>query len=188
MRIVMKISGEALKNGSNISSSSLDKVLSEVKDISSKHELIIVCGGGNFWRGRNDLNIDSVISDQVGMLATVMNAIALQSYFNLNGVSASCYSSFEVSGIIKKDNFSDVNAIYDRDPKLDGARRIKELSHLELFNMSVGQGVSSLMILDIEAMAKLVKYEIPMYVYNSNMVSNLDDVLSGKVGTRVITE
>ena len=44
------------------------------------------------------------------MLATVMNAIALQSYFNLNGVSASCYSSFEVSGIIKKDNFSDVNA------------------------------------------------------------------------------
>ncbi len=233
MRIVMKISGEALKSDSNISGSNLDKVLSEVKDIASKHELIMVCGGGNFWRGRNDFNIDSVISDQVGMLATVMNAIALQSYLNLNGVSASCYSSFEVPGIIKKDNYSDVNAdlkagkvvifggglgipnlstdmttvskaceydadlilmaknvdaIYDRDPKLEGAKRINKLSHLELFNMSVGQGASSLMILDIEAMAKLVKYEIPMYVYNSNMVSNLDDVLLGKVGTRVIAE
>ena len=233
MRIIMKISGEALKENSNISSNSLRKVLNEVKEISSKHEVMIVCGGGNFWRGRNDLEINNVISDQVGMLATVMNAISICSYFNQNGVDSSCYGSFEIPGIIRKDSLYDVNrdlgnkkvvifggglgipnlstdmttvskaceynadvilmaknvdAIYDRDPKLDGARRIKELSHLELFNMSVGQGVSSLMILDIEAMAKLVKYEIPMYVYNSNMVSNLDDVLSGKIGTRVITE
>lgn len=233
MRIVMKISGEALKNDGNISSDCLRKLLDEVKFLSLKHEVILVCGGGNFWRGRNDLDIDGVISDQAGMLATVMNAISVCSYFNLNGVSASCYSAFEIPGIIKKDSYDLVNsdlalgkvvifggglgipklstdmttvskaceysadmilmaknvdAIYDKDPKLGDAKRIPEISHLELFNMSLGQGASSLMILDIEALAKLVKYEVPMYVYNSNMIDSLDDVLSLRCGTRVITK
>lgn len=232
MRIVMKISGEALKNGSNISSSSLDKVLSEVKDISSKHELIIVCGGGNFWRGRNDLAIKSAISDQIGMLSTVMNSIAINSYFNENNISTTCYSAFEVPGIIKKQNVYDVerdlkegkivilggglgipnlstdmttvskaveysadlilmakniDAIYDRDPKEKDAKKLDEITHEQLLEMSLKQGASSLMILDIEALAKLAKYKVPMYVYNSNMIKNIDEVLKGKEGTRVIT-
>lgn len=232
MRIIMKISGEALKENSNISSNSLRKVLNEVKEISSKHEVMIVCGGGNFWRGRNDLEINNVISDQVGMLATVMNAISICSYFNQNGVDSSCYGSFEIPGIIRKDNLYDVNrdlgnkkvvifggglgipnlstdmttvskaceynadvilmaknvdAIYDRNPKEEGAKKISEISHDDLLKTSLKQGSSSLMILDIEALAKLAKFKIPMYVYNPNKIDNMNDIILGEKGTKVIT-
>lgn len=232
MRVIMKISGEALKGNSNISSNSLRKVLNEVKEIALKHEVMIVCGGGNFWRGRNDLDINNVISDQVGMLATVMNTISICSYFNKNGVETSCYGSFEIPGIIRKDNLYDVNedlsnrkvvifggglgipnlstdmttvskaceynadiilmaknvdAIYDRNPKEEGAKKISEISHDDLLMTSLKQGSSSLMILDIEALAKLAKYKIPMYVYNPNEIDNMNDIILGEKGTKVIT-
>lgn len=232
MRIIMKISGEALKNENNISSNNLNNLLKEIKQIKENNELILVCGGGNFWRGRNDLAIKSVISDQIGMLSTVMNAIAINSYFNENNILSTCYSAFEVSGIIKKQNVYDVekdlkegkivilggglgipnlstdmttvskaveysadlilmakniDAIYDRDPKEKDAKKLDEITHEQLLEMSLKQGASSLMILDIEALAKLAKYKVPMYVYNSNMIKNIDEVIKGKEGTRVIT-
>ena len=232
MRIIMKISGEALKNENNISSNNLNNLLKEIKQIKENNELILVCGGGNFWRGRNDLAIKSVISDQIGMLSTVMNAIAINSYFNENNILSTCYSAFEVSGIIKKQNVYDVekdlkegkivilggglgipnlstdmttvskaveysadlilmakniDAIYDRDPKEKDAKKLDEITHEQLLEMSLKQGASSLMILDIEALAKLAKYKVPMYVYNSNMIKNIDEVIKGKEGTRFIT-
>ena len=232
MRIIMKISGEALKNENNISSNNLNNLLKEIKQIKENNELILVCGGGNFWWGRNDLAIKSVISDQIGMLSTVMNAIAINSYFNENNILSTCYSAFEVSGIIKKQNVYDVekdlkegkivilggglgipnlstdmttvskaveysadlilmakniDAIYDRDPKEKDAKKLDEITHEQLLEMSLKQGASSLMILDIEALAKLAKYKVPMYVYNSNMIKNIDEVIKGKEGTRVIT-
>ncbi len=230
MRIVMKISGEALKDDSNISEDSLKKVFTIVKQLCKRHEIILVCGGGNFWRGRNNLKINNIVSDHIGMLATAMNAIAINSYFNLNGINSNCYSAFEIPGIIKKDNVLDINkelkmgnviilggglgipnlstdmttvskaveyqadlilmaknidAIYNKDPKEKDAIKLKELTHEQLFNMSLKQGASSLMILDIEALAKLVKYKIPMFVYNPNLIKNIDDVIKGKIGTKV---
>lgn len=88
MRIVLKISGESLKDDQNISNEALDNVLERVKDIKKESELIIVVGGGNFWRGRNDLNIENDTSDYIGMLATCMNALALESFLNNNGLKA----------------------------------------------------------------------------------------------------
>ena len=89
MRIVIKVSGESLKKDYNISEDTLDKLYRNILEIKKDNELIIVCGGGNFWRGRNKLSINGVISDQVGMLGTVMNAIAINSYLNLKGISSS---------------------------------------------------------------------------------------------------
>ena len=80
-----------------------------------------------------------------------------------------------------------IDAIYDRDPKEKDAKKLDEITHEQLLEMSLKQGASSLMILDIEALAKLAKYKVPMYVYNSNMIKNIDEVLKGKEGTRVIT-
>lgn len=233
MRIVIKVSGESLKKDYNISEDTLDKLYRDILEIKKDNEFIIVCGGGNFWRGRNKLSINGVISDQVGMLGTVMNAIAINSYLNLKGISSSCYSAFDVAGIIKKSNINDVNkdlregkviilggglgvpnlstdmttvskaveynadlilmsknidAVYDKDPKLDGARKIKEISHEELLNMSLKQGISSLMVLDLEALLTLAKHKIPIYVYNSNTIDSIKDVLDGKEGTRIITK
>ena len=233
MRIVLKISGESLKDDYNISEKCLEKIYNDIKDLSESNELMIVVGGGNFWRGRNKINIDSEVSDYIGMLATIMNSKALNSYLIKNGILSTCYSAFEIPGIIRKPseleiendlknkkvvifggglgvpNLStdmttvskaieynadlilmskNIDAVYDKDPKEEGAKKISEINHEELLNMSLKQGIDSLMVLDIEALTSLAKHKIPLYIYNSNVVKNINDVFEGKVGTKVITK
>ena len=109
MRIIMKVSGESLKNKENISSEMLEILLKDVKELKkANHEIVIVLGGGNFWRGRNDLDISAPVSDQVGMMATVMNAVSVNDYLNNNGIISECYSAFAVEGIAKKYHYHDV--------------------------------------------------------------------------------
>ena len=108
MRIVLKVSGESLKGNFNLDKDKLETIYNEVKEISKHNELLIVVGGGDFWRGRNNLGIDNSISDYIGMLGTIMNALAIESYLNTKGISASSYSTFEVSGVIKKSIKSDI--------------------------------------------------------------------------------
>ena len=232
MRVVLKISGESLSGNGCIDSVMLDRVLAQVKELSLDNEVILVVGGGNFWRGRNDLNINKVISDNIGMLATVMNGMAICSYLNNNGVKSRCYGSFDVSGMVERENVSsvlsdlsngyvvvfggglgipnlstdmttiskaisydaslilmakNVDGVYDKDPKKFDAKKFDVLTHQELFDLSIKQGASSLMILDIEALAALVKHKIPMYIYNSSDVDSLNDVMEGKVGTKVVS-
>lgn len=233
MRIVLKVSGESLKGDFNIDEKSLDGLYKGVLDISTNNELIIVVGGGNFWRGRNKLDIDKSTSDYIGMLGTVMNAIAISSYLNNKGIESSCYSAFEVSGVVKKEikidiekdlkdkkiivlggglgipNLStdmttvskaieynadlilmakNIEAIYDKDPKEAGAKKIDEISHEELLKMSLNQGVSSLTILDLEALVELAKHKIPLYLYSFKKIKNINEVFLGKIGTKVITK
>lgn len=79
-RVLLKLSGEYLakENGTGID---FEKILDLAKII-KKHinqniEIAIVIGGGNFWRGRNNTMLNSCTSDYIGMLATTMNALAL---------------------------------------------------------------------------------------------------------------
>lgn len=232
MRVVLKISGESLSGNGCIDSLMLDRVLAQVKELSLDNEVILVVGGGNFWRGRNDLNINKVVSDNIGMLATVMNGMAISSYLNECGIKSRCYGSFDVSGMVLRENVSsvlddlsngyvvvfggglgvanlstdmttvskaisydadfilmakNVDGVYDKDPKKFDAKKFDILTHQELFDLSIKQGASSLMILDIEALAALVKHKIPMYIYNSSDINNLNDVIDGKVGTKVVS-
>ncbi len=108
MRIVLKVSGESLKGDSNIDTKKIEKICSEIREIGKDNELLVVVGGGNFWRGRNSLNISSATSDYMGMLGTIMNALAMESYLNKDEVIATCYSAFEVLGVVKKAILSDV--------------------------------------------------------------------------------
>ena len=232
MRVVLKTSGESLSGNGCIDSLMLDRVLTQVKELSLDNEVILVVGGGNFWRGRNDLNINKVVSDNIGMLATVMNGMAISSYLNECGIKSRCYGSFDVSGMVLRENVSsvlddlsngyvvvfggglgvpnlstdmttvskaisydadfilmakNVDGVYDKDPKKFDAKKFDILTHQELFDLSIKQGASSLMILDIEALAALVKHKIPMYIYNSSDINNLNDVIDGKVGTKVVS-
>jgi uridylate kinase len=79
-RIVLKLSGEALAGGKK-SGLDMPTVLNICKSIKRCHdegaEIGIVVGGGNFWRGRTSENMDKVRADQIGMLATAMNALAI---------------------------------------------------------------------------------------------------------------
>ena len=78
-RVILKISGEALAGESKfgLDEEMLSQVAKQIKEI---HELgvqvAIVVGGGNFWRGRTSKSMDRATADYMGMLATVINAMA----------------------------------------------------------------------------------------------------------------
>lgn len=84
-RVLLKLSGEALmEEGSRgINPAALRSIAGEIKEAvkATKCELAIVIGGGNIWRGVRDGGgiIDRVNSDNMGMLATIINSLALQS-------------------------------------------------------------------------------------------------------------
>ena len=82
-RIILKVSGESL-SGSNsygINGYTISSIAQQVKEVISLGvQVAIVCGGGNIWRGiaGSAKGIDRATSDYMGMLATVMNSLALQ--------------------------------------------------------------------------------------------------------------
>jgi uridylate kinase len=82
-RIVLKVSGESLSgnNGYGIDAAMISSIAEQVKEVVELNvEVAIVCGGGNIWRGiaGSAKGIDRATADYMGMLATVMNSLALQ--------------------------------------------------------------------------------------------------------------
>ncbi|MDD7571061.1 MAG: UMP kinase [Eubacteriales bacterium] len=88
-RVVIKISGEALAgpSGTGIDNHIVNKVVQQIKVV---HDLGIdvgiIIGGGNFWRGRQGVDMDRTTADHMGMLATVINSLALQDALEHSGV------------------------------------------------------------------------------------------------------
>jgi uridylate kinase len=100
------LSGEALREvGSrdNISPEIVDRIANEVKDAmaTGRVELGIVVGGGNFWRGASASarGMDRATADYVGMLATVMNSLALQGALEHKGVPCVVQSAIEMKNV-----------------------------------------------------------------------------------------
>jgi uridylate kinase len=103
-RIVLKLSGEALlgEERSGIDLKSLFRFAREIKKgVSRNIQLGIVVGGGNIWRGARDqgLGLERAISDNMGMLATVINALALQNTLEQVGVSTRVMSAIPVTNV-----------------------------------------------------------------------------------------
>ena len=101
-RVLLKISGEALAGSGRfgINEEMTRKVASEVKQIHDLgEEVAIVVGGGNFWRGRTSKDMDRATADYMGMLATVMNSLALQDAFLALGVPAKVQTAIEMREI-----------------------------------------------------------------------------------------
>jgi len=105
-RVVLKLSGEALRaSGSqdNISPEIVGRIAREIhaarKD--SDVELAIVVGGGNFWRGASASarGMDRATADYVGMLATVMNALALQAALEQEGEECIVHSAIHMQNV-----------------------------------------------------------------------------------------
>ncbi|NMW84592.1 UMP kinase [Peptoniphilus sp. AGMB00490] len=101
-RIVLKLSGEALA-GSNSVGIDIDYVNLIARQVKKIYELGvetgIVVGGGNFWRGRDENNIDRATSDYMGMLGTVMNALALQDSLEKLGVITRVQTAIEMKQV-----------------------------------------------------------------------------------------
>ena len=82
-RIVLKLSGEALAGdqGYGLSPEVVKSVANQVKEVVELGvEVAVVVGGGNIWRGKvgSEMGMDRTTADYMGMLATVMNSLALQ--------------------------------------------------------------------------------------------------------------
>ena len=104
-RVILKLSGEALRaTGSkdNMSPEILDRIAREIKVITEQGvEVAIVVGGGNFWRGASASNrgMDRPTADYIGMLATVMNSLALQSAIKAEGVEVIVQTAIQMQNV-----------------------------------------------------------------------------------------
>lgn len=101
-RIMLKISGEALAGSNNFGINPI--ILSNISDkIKSAWEMGveigIVVGGGNFWRGRSSKGMDRTTADHMGMLATVMNSLALQDALESRGVPTRVQTALDMPRI-----------------------------------------------------------------------------------------
>ena len=97
MRIVLKLSGEALagSKGTGYDETVVRVIAKQVKQLLDKgHQVGIVTGGGNFWRGAKNNEIDRSKADQMGMLATVMNCIYVSEIFRGEGMDTEIFTSF----------------------------------------------------------------------------------------------
>ncbi|MBO7196699.1 MAG: uridine monophosphate kinase [Clostridia bacterium] len=90
-RILLKLSGEALagKNNEIYDINFVDKVAAAIKEcVDNGHQLAVVVGAGNIWRGRAGGDMDRIEADRMGMLATVINAICLKDALERAGAPA----------------------------------------------------------------------------------------------------
>ncbi|MBP1949155.1 UMP kinase [Virgibacillus litoralis] len=100
-RIVLKLSGEALsgKEGYGIEPQVIQSVAAQVKEVAELGvEVAIVVGGGNIWRGKvgSEMGMDRATADYMGMLATIMNSLALQDSLENNGIQTRVQTSIEM--------------------------------------------------------------------------------------------
>ncbi len=103
-RVILKLSGEALSGskGQGYDDGLIEDIARQVKAIVEKGiDVGVVIGGGNYWRGRSNNNIDRTKADQIGMLATIMNCIYVSEIFRSCGIMTSILTPFECGSMTK---------------------------------------------------------------------------------------
>jgi len=112
-RTIIKLSGEALSGntGSSFCDSTIDAIAVQLKAaLDAGTQIALVVGGGNFWRGRVGQQVmDRVKADQIGMLATVMNALYLSEAFKRHNIR---------SAVMTPMPFANMTTVYDKDTAL----------------------------------------------------------------------
>ena len=102
-RVILKLSGEALaKKEGGYNDELIENIANQVKTIVNKGtDVGVVIGGGNYWRGRSNDNIDRTKADQIGMLATIMNCIYVSEIFRSQGIKTNILTPFECGSMTK---------------------------------------------------------------------------------------
>lgn len=105
-RVLLKLSGEALMGDDpyGINKSTIDGIVAEISQVvADKVELAIVIGGGNIFRGvaLGASGMDRATADYMGMIATVMNALALQDAFRQSGIEARVQSALRIDQVVE---------------------------------------------------------------------------------------
>lgn len=103
-RVLLKVSGEALAGNDRfgINPSVVKDIARQIKDAKDLGvEIAVVCGGGNIWRGKtgSEMGMERASADYMGMLATVMNGIALQNALETVGVDTRLLSAISMKEV-----------------------------------------------------------------------------------------
>lgn len=101
-RVMIKLSGEALagEQGFGIDPTTVQQISESIKEVYVHGvEISVVVGGGNFWRGRQGFGMDKSTADYMGMLSTVLNALALQDALEQMDVPVRVQTAIEMKEI-----------------------------------------------------------------------------------------
>jgi uridylate kinase len=103
-KIVLKLSGEILQGKDrHVDIKYIENLAKDISEIVKKgYKIALVIGGGNIWRHRDnaDLKMDRVHSDQIGMMATIMNALILEDMFKEKGIKVKAVSNLSVPAVL----------------------------------------------------------------------------------------
>ena len=101
-RILLKLSGEALagEKGFGLNQDVIAGVVDQIVEVHAMGvEVGLVIGGGNFWRGRQGTKMDRTTADHMGMLATIMNGLALQDAIEKKGVPSRLQTALSIPSV-----------------------------------------------------------------------------------------
>lgn len=101
-RVILKLSGEALagEKRTGIDTETVSNIAEQIKRLNNLGiQVAVVVGGGNFWRGRSTKDMERVTSDYMGMLGTMMNALALQDALENMNVVTRVQSAIEMKQV-----------------------------------------------------------------------------------------
>src|SRR5437016_8166793 len=229
-RVLLKLSGEALgaTQGFGVASLRIPAIAAALADVHSLGvQIAIVVGGGNFFRGvaEQARDMDRVSADHMGMLATVINALALQDALEKQSIYTRVMSAIEMNQVaepfirrralrhlekgrivifaagtgspyfstdtaaslrateIKADvimKATRVNGIYDADPRLvTDAKMFETISYLDMLKLG-------LKVMDATAISLCRENNMPIIVFNLNVLGNIKRVVQGeKIGSLV---
>ena len=114
-KVIIKLSGEALSgnNTHGIDKEVIYEICNKIKNLREKNvQVAVVVGGGNFWRGRSNQYLDNITTNNIGMLSTVMNALALESVLKDINCPAKAVSALEMNKIISFANMNEIKEEY----------------------------------------------------------------------------
>ena len=229
-RILLKLSGEALAGdkGFGVETTRIHAMAAEIRDVHDLGiEIALVVGGGNFFRGvaEQARDMDRVSADHMGMLATVINALALQDALERRGQPTRVQTAIQMAQVaepyirrravrhlekgrvlilaagtgnpyfstdtaaslrateIKADvimKATRVNGIYDADPRLvTDAKMFETISYLDMLKLG-------LKVMDATAISLCRENNMPIIVFNLNVLGNIKRVVQGeKIGSLV---
>ena len=192
-RILLKLSGEALclNKGYGIDAETVRRIAGEVQKVHALGvEIAVVIGGGNIWRGADAAatGIDRATADYMGMLATVMNSLAMQDAMEKLGIVTRVQTAIEMPPVaepfirrravrhLEKGRIvilaaGSGNPFFTTDTA--AAQKFEELSYMRALNMG-------LKVMDSTALSLCKDNHLPIVVFNLNEVGALEDLVRGK--------
>ena len=207
-RYLLKLSGEALigKYEYGIDPAIVDEISSNIVEVSkTENQLAVVVGGGNIFRGAGlaEAGLDRVTGDNIGMLATVINSLALQDAIEKLGTQCRVMSAVRINQITEDyirrrairhlekkrvvifaagtgnpffttDKATKVDGVYDKDPvKHKDAKLYDKLTYNEVLN-------KELKVMDTTAVVLCKENNIPLRVFNMLKKGSLMDIINGE--------